>query len=42
VSYVAHYVLARLLYDGLLGTGIPPIVLLALVLAGLLLWRRAR
>jgi len=41
VTYVWHYVTARLIYDGLVGTGVPVIALLAAVVV-LLLWRRRR
>jgi hypothetical protein len=40
MTYVWHYVLARLVYDGLLGTGIPVVALLAVMLVALMLWRR--
>ena len=42
MTYVWHYVTARLIYNGLAGTGIPVIALLAAVVIVLLLWRRRR
>ena len=42
MTYVWHYVTARLVYDGLVATGVPVIALLAVVVVVLVLWRRRR
>jgi hypothetical protein len=42
MTYVWHYVTARLIYDGLVRTGVPVITLLAAGVVVLMLWRRRR
>jgi hypothetical protein len=42
MTYVCHYVVARLVYDGIAGTGIPPLALLAVLSAAIFVWQRRR